>query len=418
MLPRELCEGVCSLLAGTDRLAVSVIWTITPEGRVKSTWFGRTVIRSCVKLTYQQAQQVIESGGSSGGLPGVESPHTPEMVAQVVIELHKLAQVLRADRFSGGALHLYQPKMCFNLDFTNGQPLGLVQDGAERQDSHHLVEEFMLLANMAAAELTYISYPDQCVLRRHPPPLRGPMESTLKALSTAGVHLNGTTAGSLQAGLANCHGEIALAVAALCSKPMQFARYFTPGGSGEGEGGDSPPHHHYALNVPRYTHFTSPIRRYADILVHRLLTATLSPPAPMPELAVDLVGRACEHCNDRKKAAKGVQEASSELYLGLLVRKLGEMYQPAIVVQILDRSFDALLLNLGLVRRVYTQNLNISGLDFTRTQGVNTLTLHWNKDASHSQRTQVVTLLAKVDVVLKPVNSTTLKFQTVLVRPE
>ncbi|KAK8379901.1 hypothetical protein O3P69_019723 [Scylla paramamosain] len=415
MLPRGLCEGLCSLLPGTDRLAMSVVWQLSPDGRVSSEWFGRTVIRSCAKLTYEQAQQVIDSGGGAEGLPAVEAPHSAAAVAAVVWQLHGLAQKLRRGRFEGGALHLYQPKLCFTMDWSTGQPLSLAQPQGP-DHSHHLVEELMLLANMAAAQRTHEAFPSQCVLRRHPPPLAGPMEAVLRALAAAGVVLDGSSAGALQASLAGHRGATALAVAALCSKPMQFARYFAPGA----EDTTATPGlaHHYALNVALYTHFTSPIRRYADVLVHRLLAATLQPPAAMPSLAAARLGRACEHCNDRKRAAKSVQEASGELHLGLLVRQVGELLQPAAVVQVLDRSFDAVLLHLGLVRRVYTDPLPLTSMAFTKQDGQAYLTLHWRPEAGRPACMQRVTLLSTVQVVLRPADNTTLKFQTVLLRPE
>lgn len=417
MLPRALCEGLCSLLPGVDRLAVSVVWQLSPGGEVRSEWFGRSVIRSCAKLNYEQAQQVIDGGGSSVlGLPAVQAPHSAAAVAAVVWRLHGLAQALRRGRFEGGALHLYQPKLCFTLDWSSGQPLGLAQPSAGPDHSHHLVEELMLLANMSAAQRTHQAFPAQCVLRRHPPPLPGPMETVLRALAAAGVLLDGSSAGALQASLVGQQGAVALAVAALCSRPMQFARYFAPGA----EGGVATPGlaHHYALNVALYTHFTSPIRRYADVLVHRLLAATLDPPAATPALASTRLGRTCEHCNDRKRAAKSVQEASSELHLGLLLRHVGELPQRAAVVQVLDRSFDAVLLNLGLVRRVYTDQLPLDGMAFTK-QPAACLTLHWRPEAGRPACSQHITLLATVQVVLRPSdNTTSLKFHTVLLRPE
>ncbi|XP_045119131.1 DIS3-like exonuclease 2 isoform X2 [Portunus trituberculatus] len=416
MLPRPLCEGLCSLLPGTDRLAVSVVWQVSPAGQVTSEWFGRTVIRSCAKLNYEQAQQVIDSGGGSvEGLPAVEEPHSAAVVAGVVWRLHSLAQILRRKRFDGGALHLYQPKLCFTMDWSTGQTLDLAQPQGP-DHSHHLVEELMLLANMAAAQRTHQAFPAQCVLRRHPPPLPGPMEAALRSLAAAGVVLDGSSAGALQASLAGQRGAVALAVAALCSKPMQFARYFAPGS--EGSVTPAGAAHHYALNVALYTHFTSPIRRYADVMVHRLLAATLDPPAAVPRLAAARLGRTCEHCNDRKRAAKTVQEASGELHLGQLVRRVGELPQPAAVVQVLDRSFDAVLLRLGLVRRVYTDPLPLTTMAFTKQDGQGTLTLHWRPEGGRPATTQRITLLSTVEVVLRPADNTTLKFNTVLLRPE
>ncbi|KAG0716786.1 DIS3-like exonuclease 2 [Chionoecetes opilio] len=413
MLPRALCEGVCSLLPGTDRLAFTVEWEVSAESLVTKEWFGRSVIRSCAKLTYQQAQDVIEGGGLG---EEVSAPHTGEAVAEVVRRLHGLAVVLRRRRYEGGALHLYQPKLCFEMDWGSGQPMGLAEaQGA--QDSHHLIEELMLMANMAAAHRTSLAFPSMCVLRRHPPPLAGPMEGVVKALAAVGVPLDASSAGTLQASLAGHQGAVALACAALCSKPMQNARYFVPGG-GVGVGGEGEAWH-YGLNVPCYTHFTSPIRRFPDVLVHRLLAATLDPPCPAPSIAPAPLSRVCDHCNERKRAAKTVQEGAGELFLGLLVRKLGEMPQPGVVVQILDRSFDALLLHLGLVRRVYTDNLPLQHLHYAKGPLHPTLTLLWRGEGGRPPCTQRLTPLSHVEVTLRPYsnNNTSLRFNAILQRP-
>lgn len=418
MLPRALSEGLCSLVPGEDRLAMSVMWEVGAGGEVVSEWFGRTVIRSCAKLTYAQAQALI-TAAPAPSLPPVALPHTPGEVVAVVEALQGLAATLRRKRFQSGALHLQQPRLAFTLDPETGRPLGVLEGGDEGDgpEAHHLVEELMLLANMAAAQRIYEALPHQAVLRRHPPPLPGPMDTTVRALAAAGVPLDASSAGALQASLEGLTGAVAVAVVSLCSRPMQNARYFTPGAGGEAE---EPQHHqHYALSVARYTHFTSPIRRYPDILVHRLLAHTLAPPGPAPTLAPPALPKVCEHCNDRKRAAKTVQEGSGELCLGAVVRRGGVGVQGAVALQVLDHSFDALLTRLGLVRRVYTNALPLAAAHYTRRPGrPASLTLHWPAEGGRPAVIQQVEALTQVEVILKPLDNSTLKFQTILLRPD
>lgn len=422
MLPRGLSEGLCSLVPGGDKLAMSVVWEVGRGGAVRSEWFGRTVIRSCARLSYADAQAVITAApdAPAPAVPPVAPPHSPAEVVAAIRALHGLASALRQRRFEDGALQLQQPRLAFQLDPDTMQPVQLLEGGdlGDGPEAHHLVEELMLMANMAAAERIYGALPRQAVLRRHPPPLPGPLDTTLRALAAAGVPLDGSSAGALQKSLEGLSGAVALAAASLCSRPMQHARYFTPGAGGEAE--EAGHHVHYALSVPRYTHFTSPIRRFPDILVHRLLAHTLAPPRPAPALAPPALTKVCEHCNDRKRAAKTVQEASGELWLGRVVRGAGRLPQPALALQVLDHSFDALLTRLGLVRRVYTNALPLAAAPEYRRPPHRppSLTLRWAGEAGRPPVTQEVGVLTQVQVELRPCDANSLKFQTVLLRPD
>ena len=147
MLPRPLCEKLCSLNPHEDRLTFTVEWTLGPKAEVLSEWFGRTVIRSCAKLAYEDAQCLLE--GRAVPELAVAAPHTTDQVAAAVSTLNKLAVILRERREQAGALRLDQPKLCFTLNRDTGLPDGFYVH--EHRDSNKLIEEFMLLANMAVA---------------------------------------------------------------------------------------------------------------------------------------------------------------------------------------------------------------------------------------------------------------------------
>lgn len=236
----------------------------------------------------------------------------------------------------------------------------------------------MLLANMAVAHKIYRSMPRQAVLRRHPPPKEAMMEVVVQQLASLGITMDSESAQSIARSLANIRqgviNEDSLAVLAavtsLCSKPMELARYFCTGMLEEDD------FHHYALNVPLYTHFTSPIRRYPDILVHRLLDFAVTG-RKMKWDPWD-VEKVAQHCNDKKLSAKRVGEASAEMFLAAFVGECGPIpNKPGAVLQVLDHSIDVLILELGVVKRVYVDRLGVESHTFRRVAGLAYMDLVW-----------------------------------------
>ena len=289
MLPRQLCENLCSLNPGVDRLTFSVEWTMTEEGNILNEWFGRSVINSAVKLAYEHAQDMLEQPDKQWvqeQLPEIRHPWNSTNISEKVNMLQKIAINLRRTREASGALRLDQPKLCFALDSNTGLPQGFKM--YEHRHSNRLIEEFMLLANTSVARKLYASFPKLAVLRNHFPPKKNMMDQLLKNLEKYNIHLDSSSSKTLQESLSHYKpkkddGSEASkrqrfryqVLMNLCSKPMQNAEYFCSGWyskKAEDEREDNEIfdyHHHYALNVPLYTHFTSPIRRYPDILVHR-----------------------------------------------------------------------------------------------------------------------------------------------------
>ena len=211
MLPRPLCEKLCSLNPHEDRLTFSVEWTVNDRAEILSEWFGRTVIRSCAKLSYEHAQCLIDKGAVTG--VAIAAPHSLETVSRAVQIMNKLAVQLRTQRENQGALRLDQPKLCFTLNPDTGLPDGFKLH--EHRDSNKMIEEFMLLANMAGELLTnllrtfqmcfftvarkiYTTFPDVAVLRRHPDPKMDLLDKMIEQLSFLGVQIDGKTIPSRQ----------------------------------------------------------------------------------------------------------------------------------------------------------------------------------------------------------------------------
>ncbi|XP_034159362.2 DIS3-like exonuclease 2 [Pangasianodon hypophthalmus] len=419
MLPRLLCEELCSLNPQTDRLTFSVIWTLTPEGKILSEWMGRSVIRSCVKLSYDHAQSMINSPHNEFGadeLPPVSPEHSVQSILQAVLHLHTIATHLRAQRFRGGALRLDQMKLAFTLDSGSGMPQGCYI--YQYRDSNKLVEEFMLLANMAVAHHIYRSNPELALLRRHAAPQSRLMEALQELCDHIGLNIDMSSAGSLHRSLEEAVGDDEYSAARksvlthLCARPMQMAVYFCTGVLR-----DEKLFHHYALNVPLYTHFTSPIRRYADVIVHRLLAASLKC-GPRVHLAQDEVEKQASHCNDKKTASKRVQEMSTELFFSVFVRECGPLDSKAMVMGMLDKSFDVLVLDYGVQKRIYCNAIEgLQSFNFRKVGKRPEMTLVWTpKELEDETVTQEISLFSVVDVRLTS-GEGPLKYTAVLMRP-
>jgi len=161
----------CSLAENVERLAFSVIWKFDRDFNIIDEWFGRTVIKSCVKLAYGHAKQVLDDPGIdwvAQGLPTVYGGHTPATCKATILGLHNIACQLRSQRFSNGSLRLDKVKVGFSMDSDTGLPSNIYP--YELSDANRLVEEFMLLANRRVARKIYDSTPDVALLRKHPAP--------------------------------------------------------------------------------------------------------------------------------------------------------------------------------------------------------------------------------------------------------
>jgi ribonuclease R len=244
MLPERLSNGVCSLKPNVDRLAHSVFIQFSKDGRTKSAHFARTVIRSAKRLTYRAAFAILKSAPND----------------QLSERLHvawELASLLRRRRFEAGSLDLDFPEVKVRLD-ADGKPIQL--ERIENDESHQLIEEFMLAANEAvASDLKNRLIPSVYRVHETPEPdkLAEYRELVLGYGYKAGDLTNRTELQRLLASLRGKHEEQALKIGLL--KSLKRARYTTQ------------PLGHYGLAKNNYTHFTSPIRRYADLIVHRSL---------------------------------------------------------------------------------------------------------------------------------------------------
>ncbi|KAJ1908881.1 hypothetical protein IWQ60_011477, partial [Tieghemiomyces parasiticus] len=312
MLPHVLSQTLCSLNPGVDRLAYSVMWEMTPEAEVVDVWFGRTVIHSCCRLAYEQAQHVVEGNPLDPAI-AVHDGHAAADVAADITRLFGLSRLLRERRFRNGALTVNSIRLHFDLD-AHGQPVRCYP--YDLKDSNRLIEEFMLLANMSVAHRIAEAFPDQALLRCHPAPLDRLLTRFHEVLTKLGYHDFDTSSSgafhrSFQA-IEEPRARMLLQLQAI--KPMCRAKYFCTGYAEPAQ------YAHYALSVPLYTHFTSPIRRYADVIVHRLLTAALAQQRAF-YLPREVVRGIAGQCNRKKELARQAQDQSIFLYLVLYLQR-------------------------------------------------------------------------------------------------
>ncbi|KAJ2558923.1 hypothetical protein EV175_000573 [Coemansia sp. RSA 1933] len=401
MLPSMLCEDLCSLNPGVDRLAFSVMWEMDPQtATVQSTWFGRTIINSACKLAYDDAQHIIEGNHLSDDIPCYEvakgktarasSSHKAQIEASI-LWIYRLSRIMRKRRFENGALSLSSVKLSFELD-SSGEPIDCSPYAIK--DSNRLIEEFMLLANMSVAARIEATFPNASLLRRHSPPLSRRLDEVCKQLEASGIHLSPESSGDLQRSLSRVTDpDIRFTVEEILTGPMQRALYFSTHSIKDKAG-----YYHYALNTPLYTHFTSPIRRYADIVVHRTLEASLalfgnhvagdhpllpqyySPFFPKtssegslttsPKAAQSLlvpkpatIAEIAHRCNLRKDAAKKAQDASSNLYLVHYLTSMSKKVATpgvitlGVVTKITPEKFTVALPSFGIDGTIYMDRL-------------------------------------------------------------
>ena len=325
MLPERLSNELCSLRPKEDKLCMSVIVEMDNEAKVIRHKICRTVICSDYRLTYRQAQDILEDKVCDV-VKGNE-----QNVSQAILRLDQLAKILRANRFRHGAINFEAPEVHFRLD-EQGEPVEIFFH--KSYDSNHLIEEFMLLANrIVAAEIgkknknqdgeTTGKYP--FVYRVHANPDPEKLSKLATFIKRFGFSLKtssngGATHKQINALLDNCQGHPSQTlVETLTIRSMAKAVYST---SNIG---------HYGLAFPYYTHFTSPIRRYPDMMVHRLVAKYLLQSKALCRSDIDELEQACVHSTDCEMAAQAAERDSiKQMHARWISRHLGEEFDAVV----------------------------------------------------------------------------------------
>lgn len=306
MLPHLLGTNLCSLRPHVERLAFSVLWELTPEAKIVNVRFTKSVIASKAAFTYEEAQNRKDDASQT------------DAITESIRLLNHLAIQLRRARMEAGALNLASPEVRIQLDSAeSSDPIDVEQK--EMRETNSLVEEFMLLANTTVAQRIYEAFPTTAVLRRHAPPPSDNFETLQDILrKRRGMELDVSSSGALAASLDRCVDPNDKAfntlVRILATRCMLSAEYFCTGSVARNAFG------HYGLAMDMYTHFTSPIRRYADVLAHRQLAAAIQyEPLPSNLFSKHYVDQVLENVNKRHRLAQMAGRASVEFYVGLAI---------------------------------------------------------------------------------------------------
>ena len=310
MLPERLCNFLCSLRPNEDKLTYSVIFTMNGSAEVKDYRIVRGVINSDRRFSYEEVQDILTSGNGE--------------YCNEIKQLNDLAQIMRTKRFAAGAIDFQQAEVRFRLD-DDGKPLSVYF--SESNESHQLIEEFMLLANRTVAETigkrTPNNQPKTFVYRIHDTPDPDKLTTLARFVAKLGYKMKSASGRTTSpAALNNLLGAIKgtkeqNVIEQISLRTMQKAKYST-----ENIG-------HYGLAFKYYTHFTSPIRRYPDLLVHRLLDRYLAQKARSVSQAKyeDL----CEHCSAQEQVAANAERASIKYkQVEFMSEHVGEEYDAVI----------------------------------------------------------------------------------------
>lgn len=310
MLPERLCNFLCSLRPNEDKLTYSVIFTMNSSAEVKDYRIVRGVINSDRRFSYEEVQDILTSGNGE--------------YCNEIKQLNDLAQIMRTKRFAAGAIDFQQAEVRFRLD-DDGKPVSVYF--SESNESHQLIEEFMLLANRTVAETigkrTPNNQPKTFVYRIHDTPDPDKLTTLARFVAKLGYKMKSASGRTTSpAALNNLLGAIKgtkeqNVIEQISLRTMQKAKYST-----ENIG-------HYGLAFKYYTHFTSPIRRYPDLLVHRLLDRYLAQKARSVSQAKyeDL----CEHCSAQEQVAANAERASIKYkQVEFMSEHVGEEYDAVI----------------------------------------------------------------------------------------
>ncbi|XP_066476116.1 exosome complex exonuclease RRP44 [Tiliqua scincoides] len=336
MVPELLSSNLCSLRSNVDRLAFSCIWEMDHNANILKTRFTKSAINSKASLTYAEAQMRIDSSSMN------------DDITTSLRGLNKLAKILKKRRRDNGALTLSSPEVRFHMDSETHDPIDL--QTKELKETNSMVEEFMLLANISVAQKIYDEFSEHALLRKHPAPPPSNYDVLVKAAKSKGLEIKTDSAKNLADSLDSAESPsfpyLNTLLRILATRCMMQAVYFCSGMDND--------FHHYGLASPIYTHFTSPIRRYADIIVHRLLAVAIKADSTYPDLTdKHKLADLCKNLNYRHKMAQYAQRSSVAFHTQLFFKNKGAVNEEAYILFVRKNAIVVLIPKYGLEGTVF-----------------------------------------------------------------
>lgn len=306
MLPEALSAGACSLQPHRDRWCVTVEVALSAEGDVTETSMYRSVIRSDARLTYGEAEQIVRSA----------TPGSDDLITGLVTLANAIAERLREQRFDRGAMRLERPELAIELDDDGGV------DGASWEaepTAHALIEELMILANETVAQFLERTR-TEALYRIHPPPDPQAIVGLIDRLAALDVPTPPRPEQLSEKGAALLAAQIAERVAAYARRPARVEALTSLVLRSLGQASYAPSNRgHSGLASAAYCHFTSPIRRYPDLVVHRALLARLGVDDSAGEGDLESLG---QHCSERERELASIEHRANDICLAWLLDRV------------------------------------------------------------------------------------------------
>ncbi|TID21704.1 Ammonium transporter 1 [Venturia nashicola] len=370
MLPPKLSQEVCCLSPGEERYTVSIVFKVHAQsGQVKEddTWVGRGVIKSSGKLSYDDVDAVLSGSDSSLDASRVDD----------IKLLSHITQKFRQQRLKDDVEDAPPLRLLYQLDDEN---VPVEENIFDSSSAHELIEELSHKANAFVAQKIVEGLPEKALVRRHAAPNIRRLQTFKERMTQLGYEINTDTSAELQNSLFKIEDtNVRKGMETLLIKAMRRAQYNVHVPSRDAS--------HYALNLPVYTHFTNPSRRYADIVVHRQLEAVLSNGAIEFTEDIESLGKTAEMCNTKKDSAHGAQEQSVHIEACRKMDKMakelgGDLISEGIVLCVYESAFDVLIPEWGFEKRVHCDQLPLKKAEFDKNKRL--LELFWEKGVTSS----------------------------------
>jgi protein SSD1 len=372
MLPMRLTHDIMCLKPGEERYAVSLVFTVDAStGAVleDQTWVGKGIIKSAGSLSFADIDSIAT--GQPSGL-------TADQASDIKL-LNQIVQRWRQIRYGDRSDVTPSLRLLYQHDDENVPP---EENIFNTSPAHEMVEELAIKANFVVAQKISAALPEKAFLRRQAPPNPRRLQTFHERMTAIGFDIETESSGTLQHSIFKIENEeFRRGVETLLIKTMQRGKYFVAGKL------DDPAYQHFAFNLPLYTHFTNPSRRYADVVVHRQLDAVLS--GTVAELTEDAesLAKTAEMCNTKKDSAHFAQEQSVHIDACRLMDKKahevgGDLISEGIVICVYESAFDVLIPEWGFEKRVHCDQLPLKKAEFDKHKRL--LELYWEKGVPSS----------------------------------